>query len=104
MTTLCGSYKRTFAEADYALLDGVSMNAPYPFFWLKIDRVENGTVRCSAGGETHVLKIARSAHGERATIAMRDPVFGTVRYAVVPLLSDGGTPVGDARPQLGFAV
>ncbi|MCP3729300.1 hypothetical protein M9978_02565 [Sphingomonas sp. MG17] len=107
MGTICGRYKRTFAEADTVLLDGVSLNAPYPYFWLKIDRVEAGHVVCSATGETHSLKIERSQvrgrPAERVTITMRDPVFGIVRYAALPLLSEGGVPAGKAQLQLELA-
>jgi hypothetical protein len=31
MTSLCGKYVKTFAEASHALPDGMHMNADYPF-------------------------------------------------------------------------
>lgn len=76
------------------MLDGVSMNAPYRFFWLKIVAIEGRELVCDACGDAYRLPIRRTALGQQSLIAMDDPVFGSVKYPVLPFLSEGGTGVG----------
>ena len=104
MSTICGRFVPTFAEADTAMLTNVSMNAPYPFFWLKIRQVLSPRLMtCAADSRVlHYLKIRQVPRGEEASITMEDPVFGKVCYPVLPFLSEGGTPAG--RPQLEMAL
>ncbi len=103
VSTICGRYVRTFPEADTAMLDRVSMNAPYRFFWLKIVAIEGRELVCDAYGEPYRLPIRRTARGQQSLIVMADPVFGSVKYPVLPFLSEGGTGVGALR-QLALAL
>lgn len=92
MGTVSGQYVATFAEADTAMLAGVSLNAPYPFFWLAVHRVEGNEVVCSAAGQVKRLRIVRKkGQRERASIVMPDPLFGPTSYGVVPF-KQFGTP------------
>ncbi|WP_439539516.1 hypothetical protein [Sphingomonas sp.] len=76
------------------MLDGVSMNAPYRFLWLKIVAIEGREIVCDAYGQPYRLPIRRTVRGQQSLIAMADPVFGSVKYPVLPFLSEGGTGVG----------
>jgi hypothetical protein len=84
MGTITGRYVPTFAEADTAMLNGVSLNAPYPFFWLKIEGVERGEIVCDGAGEKMRLPFRRTRWGDRARVKVQDPVFGPIDVEVLP--------------------
>lgn len=95
MGTICGRYVATFAEADTGLLQGVSMNAPYPFFWVHLLRIEGDQLVCTGAGEEMRLPIRRRRERqERASVTIQDPIFGPQKFDVAPMLQDGGTPIG----------
>lgn len=81
---ITGTYVDTFAEATHAMLNNVSTNAPYPFLWLKIERVEVEHIVCTARGEEHRLPYRSTGAGDMSSIVMQDPIFGPTRYPVVP--------------------
>lgn len=93
MSTLLGRYVRTFAEADMFILEDVSLNAPYPFFWGKLKRIEGRELVVDGAGDEFRLRWRATKHGDRATITMQDPVFGSVEYEVHPFLQFGGQPL-----------
>ena len=59
-----GTYVRTFAEANYALPDGMPMNADYPFKLPKIvERTADSITIEGRGGKRETLTIRRDARG-----------------------------------------
>lgn len=85
MGTISGVLVQTFAEADYGLLDGVSMNAPYDFHWVIVTSVEDGELLCTGGGKPMRLPIRQTPTGERATVKIDDFLFGEQAFEVFPL-------------------
>lgn len=94
MSCLVGKYVRSFAEADTGLLQGVSLNAPYDFFWVQLQRVEGDQIICTGAGKEMRLPIRRGRTCELAKVTVEDPLFGPQQFDVAPLLSEGGTPIG----------
>lgn len=81
---LSGRYVKTFDEATHAILDGVSLNARYPFYWLKVIEIKGRELVCSVYGETHRLKFRRTKSGDRSSIVMEDMFFGNIKFPVLP--------------------
>jgi hypothetical protein len=98
--TVTGRYMKTFAEADMFMLDGVSLNAPYEFFWGDLIAVETNHIVCTGAGKEMRLPYRSTGRGDRATIVVQDPIFGPTKYEVHPFLQEGGTPVGDRQREL----
>lgn len=86
MTTVSGKYVRSFAEADMGMLDGVSLNAPYPFFWVYIQSVEPNEIVCTGGGTPMRLRYRKTKRGDIAEVTIKDPIFGPLKFNVLPFL------------------
>lgn len=86
MTTVTGKYVRTFAGADMGMLDKVSLNAPYPFFWVYIQSIEGDEVVCTGGGLPLRLPFRRTTRGDIAEVTIQDPIFGPQKFNVLPFL------------------
>lgn len=89
---ISGNYCDTFAEATHGMPDGISLNAPYKFHWVKVVRVEGETLHCTGGGEPFALPIKKLRHGTRdnwrkreyVEITIPDPIFGPQKFKVLP--------------------
>jgi hypothetical protein len=82
---ISGKYVDTFAEATHGMLDGVSLNAPYPFFWGKIKEVAPDHIVFIGDGEEMRLAISkRRGGGEQSVVTIQDPLFGPQRFPVLP--------------------
>lgn len=94
---IIGNYVRTFAEADWGMLDRVSLNAPYPFFWVRLISVEPGHILCTGAGKEMRLAYRATRSGDRARITMKDPLFGPQQFDVLPFKErdSGGHPEGE---------
>ena len=80
-----GTYCKTFSEATHAMPQGVSLNAPYRFHWLKVIRVEGQTVHCTGAGEPMSFKIRRQRDGrEFIDLTIQDPIFGPQLFKTLP--------------------
>ena len=86
MGTISGRYVRTFAEADTGMLEGVSLNAPYPFFWLELKLIEGSQLVCVGAGEEMRLPFRHTRRGDRALVTIQDPIFGPLEIEVLPFL------------------
>lgn len=86
MSTVLGRYVRTFAEADMGMLEGVSLNAPYDFFWVYLKAVERDFVVCTGGGKEMRLPYRSTKRGDRAKVTLQDPLFGPIEFEVHPFL------------------
>lgn len=86
MSTVTGQYVRRFRDADMGMLDGVSLNAPYPFFWVYLKSVEADHIVCSGGGKEMRLPYRRTTRGGMATVTIKDPIFGPLQFNVLPFL------------------
>jgi hypothetical protein len=84
MGVLSGHSVATFAEATHGLLEGASLNAPYPFHWVEVQRVEGRTLVCTGGGKPMRLPFRKTPLGERASVTIQDPFFGPQRFPVRP--------------------
>lgn len=89
MTSICGTYVKTFSEATHAMLQGASMNAPLPFHWVKVERVDSavghGILVCSGAGQEYRLPIHAGRGSEWAgPITVKDPLFGPVKFKLAP--------------------
>ncbi|WP_374553221.1 hypothetical protein [Sphingobium yanoikuyae] len=88
MGTVSGKYVRTFHEANMGMLDNVSLNAPYPFFWVTIEQVDENHIACIGGHEKMRLPFMRTTRGDVARVTMQDPIFGPLQFNVLPFLAD----------------
>lgn len=80
-----GNYCKTFAEATHGMPQGVSLNAPYRFHWVKIVRVEGKTVHYTGAGEEMQSKIRRQRDGrEFFDLTIKDPIFGPIKFKTLP--------------------
>ncbi|WP_339347791.1 hypothetical protein [uncultured Sphingomonas sp.] len=79
-----GRYVRRFADADMGMLEGASLNAPYAFHWVTDVRVDGASIVCKGAGKPLALPFRRTAHGDRATITINDPIFGPTKFEVHP--------------------
>jgi hypothetical protein len=84
------------------MLDGVSLNAPYDFFWVHLKRIEGTHLVCDGAGKEMRLPFKRTARGDRATVLVEDPLFGPQRFEVHPFLEKEASPVGPQQPELGL--
>ena len=86
---ISGNYCKSFQEATHAMLDGVSLNAPYKFHWLKVVRVEGNTVHCTGAGEPMQFRIKRK-RGKGGPlpnyidVTVADPIFGSLLFRAYP--------------------
>ncbi len=84
MTTIIGNYVKKFADADMGMLEGASLNAPYKFHWVYIQRIDGRELVVQAGGEEMRLPWRATARGDRAKVTVRDPIFGPIEFQVHP--------------------
>lgn len=81
-----GQYCKTFEEATHGMPQGVSLNAPYRFHWVKVVKVEQGLLHCTGAGEPIQLKIKREKRGGREYVILpiKDPIFGEQTFKTLP--------------------
>lgn len=77
-----GQYCKSFSDATHAMPQGVSLNAPYRFHWLKVVKVEGGEVHCTGAGEAMQFKIRRERNSGREffDLTIKDPIFGPLQF------------------------
>lgn len=102
MTTICGKYVSTFAEASHALPDGMHMNADYPFMLPAIKSADGKqvTILSSRGDpQEATVKIIRRDGREHAYIE-QSSTFERIykrkpaRFKLLPFKDDATPPVG----------
>lgn len=85
---IVGNYVKKFADATHGMLVGLNLNGRYPFFFVRIVRVDGRTLVCTANGVEHRLKIGCSAlyRSERCTIENQDgyKLFPPQKFVVLP--------------------
>lgn len=81
---IVGNYVQTFAEANMGMLEGASLNAPYPFHWVFIKTVEDDHIVCTGGRVEMRLPFRKTPRGDRAEVTIRDPIFGPTKFEVAP--------------------
>jgi len=81
-----GNYCDTFAQATHAMPQGMSLNAPYKFHWLKVVRVEGQTLHCTGAGQPMQFKIVRNRtlKCESVELTINDPIFGPRKFLTLP--------------------
>lgn len=84
-----GRYVKTFAEADMGMLDNISLNAPYKFFWVYLKEVGKDHIICTGGGEEMRLDFRRTRKGDVASVVIQDPLFGPQKFDVLPFKQSG---------------
>ncbi|BAQ50374.1 hypothetical protein [Methylobacterium aquaticum] len=90
MTTICGRYVDTFAEATHGMLEGASLDAPYKFHSVKVLRVEGAELVCTGAGEEMRLPVRRRGKREFSEVTVRDPIFGPLKFKVAPFKDEKG--------------
>lgn len=82
-----GQYCETFAQATHGMPQGVSLNAPYRFHWIKVVRVEGKILHATGAGEPMEFTIRRERRGlksEFVDLTIQDPIFGPLRFRTYP--------------------
>lgn len=90
---IIGKYVQRFKDADIAMLDGVSLNAPYEFHWLFITSVTPETIVCRTrenGGREITLKYFACGARDLAEVTVEDPIFGPMKVTVIPFKRNEG--------------
>lgn len=95
MTTITGRYVNRFAEANMGMLDGVSLNAPYEFFWVYLKAIDSRHIVCTGAGKEMRLPFTRGKLVDKAKVTINDPIFGPIEFTVSPFLRDGEPPIGN---------
>ena len=93
---IIGNYVSSYEGADMGMLDGASLNAPYPFHWVYLKAVEADELVCVGAGNEMRLPIRRHRRGRRAQVPVNDPIFGPTLFIVEPFLQRDGRPIGGA--------
>lgn len=75
MTSLCGKYTKTFADASHALPDGMHMNADYPFMLSRILRLEGNEVVLEGRDGEGRFKIIRGKDGREHCVIVQSSSF-----------------------------
>lgn len=71
-----GTYVQTFEEANYALPDGMHMNADYPFMLPKIVERAAGSITIEGrGGKRETLTIQQDAKGHEFCMLSQSSTF-----------------------------
>jgi hypothetical protein len=83
---ISGNYVKKFSDANFAMLDGVSLNAPYKFHWLKVIHSDGKQLTCTGGDEKMVLMIRkdRKQRSEYVKVTVQDPYFGPLPFKAYP--------------------
>lgn len=80
-----GNYCKTFSDATHGMPQGVSLNAPYRFHWIKVVRVEGNTLHATGAREPMEFKIKRERNGrEFIDLTIQDPIFGPQLFKTYP--------------------
>lgn len=80
-----GNYCDKFSEATHGMPQGVSLNAPYRFHWIKVVRVEGKTLHATGAREPMEFEIKRERNGrEFVDLTIQDPLFGPQMFKTYP--------------------
>ena len=88
MTTVSGRYCDTWADATHGMPNGVSLNAPYKFHWVNVDRVDGETLHCSGAGEKMALPIKKKGNRQYVVLTIKDPIFGPLKFETYPFKAE----------------
>lgn len=84
-----GRYCDKFSDATHGMPQGVSLNAPYRFHWVKVVRVEGNTLHCTGAGQPIEMVIRREKRGrEFVDLKIQDPIFGLLSFKTYPFNGD----------------
>lgn len=82
---IIGNYCERWEDATHGMPDGMSMNAPYKFHWIKVVRVEGKTLHATGAREPMEFKIRRERSGrEFVDLTIKDPIFGPLLFRTYP--------------------
>ncbi len=89
---IIGSYCQSFKDATHAMPQGISLNAPYKFHWLKVEKVCGSDVYCMGGGEPMRFEIRKEGRGRSRIdfflITMKDALSGPRQFKAYPFRSE----------------
>jgi len=86
-----GNYVKKFSDANYAMPQGISLDAPYAYHWLTVVSSDERTATCIGGGEDkQVLLIRRDKkkRSEYVVVTIPDPIFGPQKFKAYPFKGD----------------
>ncbi|MGD9670302.1 MAG: hypothetical protein AB7U75_14890 [Hyphomicrobiaceae bacterium] len=83
---IVGNYVKKFSDANYAMPEGMSMNAPYKFHWLRVESSDGRSATCYGGDEKMVLLIRKDKKKrmEYVKMTVQDPIFGPQNFKAYP--------------------
>lgn len=58
-----GNYRKTFADANMAMVNGIPMDSDYPHFWFDVVRVDARAVTVRNRAEEMTFPIEKGKHG-----------------------------------------
>lgn len=90
---IVGRYVDRFAQGDMGMLEGASLNAPYKFFWVFLKSVGPDHIVCVGDREEMRLPYKTTNGRDRAEIVVQDPLFGPIKFPVLPFLRSDGQPI-----------
>lgn len=87
---IVGNYCNKFSDATHGMPQGVCLNAPYRFHWIKVVSVEGDTLHATGAGTPMQFKIRRQRDGrEFVDLTIQDPFFGPQMFKTYPFKDDG---------------
>lgn len=88
---ISGNYVKKFSDANYAMPQGISLDAPYAYHWLSVVSSDGQTATCVGGGERQVLLIRKDKkkRSEYVVVTIPDPIFGAQKFKAYPFKGDG---------------